>query len=124
MMEILNRPRRLRRNEAIRSLTRETCISIDDLVYPIFVRDGENIKEEICSMKGVYRYSVDRILEEIEEVASLGIRAVLLFGIPDKKDEVGSGAYDDAGVIQRAVSEIKKNYPQMYVITEIGRAHV
>lgn len=119
MMEILNRPRRLRRNEAIRSLTRETCISIDDLVYPIFVRDGENIKEEICSMKGVYRYSVDRILEEIEEVASLGIRAVLLFGIPDKKDEVGSGAYDDAGVIQRAVREIKKNYPQMYVITDI-----
>lgn len=107
-MEILNRPRRLRKNEIIRSLIRETKLSIEDFIYPIFVQEGTGIKEEIPSMEGIYRYSVDKVLKEIEEVESLGIKAILLFGIPENKDEFGTEGYTEDGIIQR----------------EIGRAHV
>lgn len=118
-MEILNRPRRLRKNEIIRSLIRETKLSIEDFIYPIFVQEGTGIKEEIPSMEGIYRYSVDKVLKEIEEVESLGIEAILLFGIPENKDEFGTEGYTEDGIIQRAVREIKKVFPQMYVITDV-----
>ncbi|HHV26781.1 porphobilinogen synthase [Anaerosalibacter bizertensis] len=118
-MEILNRPRRLRKNETIRSLIRETKLSIEDFIYPIFVQEGTGIKEEIFSMEGIYRYSVDKVLKEIEEVESLGIKAILLFGIPENKDEFGTEGYTEDGIIQRAVREIKKVFPQMYVITDV-----
>lgn len=118
-MEILNRPRRLRKNEAIRSLVRETKLSVDDFIYPIFVEEGTNIKEEIPSMEGIYRYSVDKVLAEVEEVERLGIKAILLFGIPENKDEIGSRGYSSNGIIQNAVREIKKVFPQIYIITDV-----
>ncbi|MDI3311057.1 MAG: porphobilinogen synthase, partial [Thermoanaerobacterium sp.] len=118
-MKMLNRPRRLRENEIIRSMIRETSISVDDLIYPMFVVPGENIKEEISAMPGVYRYSVDKLINEVKEVYDLRIPAVLLFGIPSKKDELGSEAYDENGIIQRAVKSIKESIPQMIVITDV-----
>lgn len=118
-MNILNRPRRLRKNETIRNLIRETKLSVEDFIYPIFVEEGTNIKEEIPSMEGVYRYSVDRVLKEVEEVESLGIKAILLFGIPANKDELGTEGYAEDGIVQKAAREIKKVFPQMYVITDV-----
>lgn len=118
-MNILNRPRRLRKNETIRNLIRETKLSVEDFIYPIFVEEGTNIKEEIPSMEGVYRYSVDRVLKEVEEVESLGIKAILLFGIPANKDELGTEGYAEDGIVQKATREIKKVFPQMYVITDV-----
>ncbi|NPA12880.1 MAG: porphobilinogen synthase [Aquificae bacterium] len=115
----VHRPRRLRKNENIRRLVRETTLSVDDLIYPIFIEDGENIKQEIPSMPDIYRYSIDRLDEELEEVVNLNIPAVLLFGIPSHKDDVGSDTWNDEGIIQRAVRHIKKNYPQLYVITDV-----
>ncbi|WP_434577267.1 porphobilinogen synthase [Thermoanaerobacterium thermosaccharolyticum] len=118
-MELLKRPRRLRANEVIRRMVKETSISVDDLIYPMFVVPGENIKEEISAMPGVYRYSVDKLINEVKEVYDLRIPAVLLFGIPSKKDELGSEAYDENGIIQRAVKSIKESIPQMIVITDV-----
>jgi porphobilinogen synthase len=118
-MELLKRPRRLRTNEVIRRMVKETSISVDDLIYPMFVVPGENIKEEIEAMPGVYRYSVDNLVKEVKEVYDLRIPAVLLFGIPSKKDELGSEAYDDDGIIQKAVKSIKESIPQMIVITDV-----
>lgn len=115
----VNRPRRLRKNESIRRLVRETNLTVDDLIYPIFIEDGENIKKEIPSMPDIYRWSLDRVDEELEEVVSLNIPAVLLFGIPSHKDEVGSDTWNEEGIIQRAIRHIKKNYPQLYVITDV-----
>lgn len=119
-MELLKRPRRLRTNEVIRRMVKETSISVDDLIYPMFVVPGENIKEEIEAMPGVYRYSVDNLVKEVKEVYDLRIPAVLLFGIPSNKDELGSEAYDDDdGIIQKAVKSIKESIPQMIVITDV-----
>ncbi|MCP2240783.1 porphobilinogen synthase [Thermoanaerobacterium thermosaccharolyticum] len=118
-MELLKRPRRLRANEVIRRMVKETSISVDDLIYPMFVVPGENIKEEISAMPGVNRYSVDKLINEVKEVYDLRIPAVLLFGIPSKKDELGSEAYDENGIIQRAVKSIKESIPQMIVITDV-----
>ncbi len=118
-MDLLNRPRRLRKNETIRSLIRETKLSVEDFIYPIFVEEGANIKEEIPSMEGIYRYSVDRVLKEVEEVESLGIKSILLFGIPASKDELGTEGYAEDGIVQKATREIKKVFPQMYVITDV-----
>ncbi|WKV09268.1 porphobilinogen synthase [Thermoanaerobacterium sp. CMT5567-10] len=118
-MELLKRPRRLRANEVIRRMVKETSISVDDLIYPMFVVPGENIKEEISAMPGVYRYSVDKLINEVKEVHNLKIPAVLLFGIPSKKDELGSEAYDDDGIVQKAVKSIKESIPQMIVITDV-----
>jgi len=113
------RPRRLRRTENIRSLVRETHLTVDDLIYPLFICEGENIKQEIKSMPEVYRFSIDKVLEEIKEVTQLGIKAVLLFGIPDKKDEVGTSAYMEKGIIQKAVRAIKDKFPELIVITDV-----
>ncbi len=115
----IHRPRRLRKNENIRRLIRETHISIDDFIYPLFIEDGQNIKLEIPSMPGIFRYSIDRLSEELDEISKLNIPAVLLFGIPSQKDAVGSDTWSDEGIIQRAVRFIKENYPHLYVITDV-----
>ncbi len=115
----IHRPRRLRKNENIRRLVRETTLSVNDFIYPIFIEDGQNIKSEIQSMPGIYRYSIDRLSEELDEVSELNIPAVLLFGIPSEKDAVGSDTWSEEGIIQRAVRFIKENYPDLYVITDV-----
>ncbi len=115
----IHRARRLRKNENIRRLVRETSLSVDDLIYPIFVEEGKNIKVEIPSMPNIYRYSLDRLDEELEEVAKLNIPAVILFGVPKHKDDVGSESWNDKGIIQKTVRYIKENYPQLYVITDV-----
>jgi len=114
-----SRPRRLRRNENIRRLVRETYLSLNDLIYPIFVRYGENVVEEVPSMPGVYRYSVDKVADAVKEVRDLGIPAVILFGIPEHKDEEGSDTWSDEGIIQKALRKIKKEVPDIYVITDV-----
>jgi len=113
------RPRRLRRTENIRSLVRETHLSVNDLIYPLFICEGKNIKQEVKSMPEVYRFSIDKALEEIKEATQLRIKAVLLFGIPDKKDEVGTSAYMEKGIIQKAVRAIKDKFPELIVITDV-----
>lgn len=113
-----NRNRRLRRNESIRSLVRETHLHVDDLIYPIFVAEGENIRREIPSMPGIYNLSLDQLKEEMDEVVSLNIKAVLLFGIPHEKDECGTQAYHDHGIVQEATRFIKENYPSILVIAD------
>ncbi|AEB76679.1 porphobilinogen synthase [Clostridium botulinum] len=118
-MNIVKRPRRLRVNRVIRDLVRETTLNMNDFIYPLFVVEGENIKKEISSLKGQYQFSIDKLEEEIKELVSLGIKSVILFGIPDVKDEVGCGAYDDNGIIQRAVREIKGKFKDMYVVTDL-----
>ena len=113
------RMRRLRVNPSMRRLVRETNVSVDDLVYPLFVREGEGIKEPIKSMTGCYHFSPDTIADEASEVASLGIPAVLLFGLPGRKDETGSEAWAEDGVVQRAIRQIKKATPELLVITDV-----
>lgn len=113
------RMRRLREKALTRNLIRETHLSKDNLIYPIFAVEGTNIKREIPSMFDCYHYSVDRINEEIKELVSLGINYVLLFGVPDVKDELGSSAYDENGIVQKAIREIKRVNPNMYVITDV-----
>ncbi|WP_448587909.1 porphobilinogen synthase [Thermocrinis sp.] len=113
------RPRRLRQKESIRRLVRETRLSVDDLIYPIFVRHGENIVEEVPSMPGVFRYSVDKVVDAVKEVRDLGIPAIILFGIPEHKDEVGSDTWSHEGIIQRALRKIKKEVPDIYLITDV-----
>ena len=115
----VNRLRRLRKNENIRRLVRENHLLVDDLIYPIFIEDGKDIKKEIPSMPGIFRWSLDRVNEELDEVANLGIPAVLLFGIPSHKDEVGSDTWNEEGIIQRAIRHIKKHYPNLYIITDV-----
>lgn len=115
----MNRTRRLRKNENIRRLVRENKLTIDDLIYPLFIEEGENIETEIVSMPGIKRFSLDRISNELDEVVALNIPAVLLFGIPSQKDEVGSETWNDNGIMQQAVRFIKKNYPSLYVITDV-----
>jgi porphobilinogen synthase len=113
------RLRRLRRTEGLRALVRENQVQVGDLIYPMFVVEGRGIKQEVASMPGIFRFSPDQLLPEIEEIAGLRIPAVLLFGIPEHKDEVGSSAYDREGVIQQAVRTIKKSVPQLLVITDV-----
>lgn len=113
------RPRRLRTNESIRSMVRETRISADSLILPLFLEEGENIKNPIPSMEGHYRYSPDRVAEAIEEALKMGVGKVLLFGIPKHKDEYGSSAYDANGVVQRGIRKIKEEYSEMYIITDV-----
>ncbi|HIE53228.1 MAG TPA: porphobilinogen synthase [Armatimonadetes bacterium] len=114
----VTRLRRLRAKENFRRLVRETHLSVDDLIYPLFVIYGRNVKQEIPSMPGIYRWSLDRLPEEIEEVAALDIPAVLLFGIPEHKDEVGSGAYDEHGIVQEAIRVIKGTAPELLVVAD------
>lgn len=113
------RMRRIRNNKILREMTQETSLDVKDFIYPLFVVEGENIKREIPSLVDQYHYSVDMLDAEIKELENLGIRAVILFGIPDKKDSVGSGAYDENGIVQRAVREIKKKHPDFIVITDV-----
>jgi porphobilinogen synthase len=113
------RLRRLRRTESLRALVRENRIEIGDLIYPIFVEAGSGIKQEIASMPGIFHFSVDQLLPEVEEVAKLKIPAVLLFGIPEDKDEVGSAAYHPQGVIQQAIRAIKQSVPELLVVTDV-----
>ncbi len=114
-----NRTRRLRKSEGIRRLVQETKLSVDDFVYPLFIEEGENIETEIVSIPGIKRYSLDRISKELEEVVELNIPAVLLFGIPSNKDEEGTETWNDNGIMQQAIRFIKKNYPTLYVITDV-----
>ena len=116
---MLYRPRRLRSSEAVRSMVRETRVSADSLIYPMFVIEGENIKEEIEAMPGQYRYSIDRMGECFEEVIAAGVKSVMLFGIPAYKDEIGSDAWDDNGIIQKALRAAKEKYPELYYITDV-----
>lgn len=117
--ELTNRPRRLRTSPVLRSMVRETRISTDTLVYPFFVVEGENIKEEIKTMPGQYRWSIDRLPELFDNLKSSGVSSVLIFGIPDHKDEIGSSAWDENGIVQKALRYIKKEYPDMYCITDV-----
>ncbi len=113
------RPRRLRRTEALRAMVRETELSVKHLIYPLFVCPGKKFREEVSSMPGVYRLSVDEAVREAREVYELGIPAVILFGIPEKKDEIGSEAYAKKGIVQQAIQAIKKEVPELIVITDV-----
>ncbi len=113
------RPRRLRADENLRRLVRETVLSVDDLIYPMFVVHGYNIKTEISSMPGCYQYSVDNLVIAAKELAALGIPATILFGIPETKDPFGSEAYADDGIIQRAVAALKEAVPELLVMTDV-----
>ncbi len=113
------RMRRLRSSEALRGMVRETVLRPEDFIYPLFVCEGEGVRRPVGSMPGVSQLSVDQTLAEVEEVLALGIRGVLLFGIPDAKDEIGTGAYAGDGIVQRAVRELKAHYPDLLVITDV-----
>jgi len=113
------RPRRLRKNESFRSLIRETHLCADQLIYPLFITHGKKIREEIPSMPGVFRMSVDQLEKEGKECLSLGLNSVLLFGLPEKKDPMGSGAHAKDGIIQQAIRELKNKVPDLIVITDV-----
>jgi porphobilinogen synthase len=113
------RPRRLRKSASIRDMVRETTLSVKDFICPLFVKPGEGIKDPIPSMPGQHQFSVDSLVKEAEEIWSMGIPSVILFGLPDRKDAVGSRSYADDGVVQRGVSAIKRNLPDMVVMTDV-----
>ncbi|WP_163582379.1 porphobilinogen synthase [Gracilibacillus saliphilus] len=113
-----DRHRRLRHSSVMRRFVRETDLKVDDLVYPLFVVEGENIKNEVSSMPGVFQVSLDHLDEEVEELLALGIPSILLFGVPKEKDEVGSGAYDPNGIVQLAIRQIKQKTDQLLVIAD------
>lgn len=113
------RPRRMRKNEAFRGLIRETQLSAAQLVYPLFVMPGKKKREEISSMPGVFRISIDQLAKEGKECLELGINSVILFGLPEKKDAMGSGAHVNDGIIQRAIRELKNKVPELIVITDV-----
>ncbi len=119
MFQPLYRPRRLRLNENIRRMVRETKLSPDDFIYPLFVCHGKGVKKEIGSMPGNYQQSIDNLVKDCEEVKDLGIPAVILFGIPEHKDEVGSEGYSDDGIVQHAIKAIKNKMPDLTVITDV-----
>jgi porphobilinogen synthase len=113
------RPRRMRQTDTLRAMVRETHLRPDMLVYPLFAIYGENVKNPVASMPGVFQFSVDRLVEEAREVASLGIRSVLLFGIPEVKDEAATGAYDPEGIVQRAIRALKAEMPELTLIADV-----
>ena len=113
------RHRKLRTSAVMRNLVKDVYVSKEDLIYPIFVEEGENIKNEIESMPGIFRYSLDRIDEELDALVELGINSILLFGIPKHKDECATASYKEAGVIQNAIRYIKKNYPNFLIIGDV-----
>ena len=112
------RPRRLRRNEALRRMVRETTLSVDNLMYPLFVCPGKGTRKEIASLPGQYHLSVDQLAREAESIATLGIPSVILFGLPEKKDSVGSEAWHPEGIVQRAIRAIKKATPELVVAAD------
>ena len=111
---MMERPRRLRGNPVLRKMVRETRMDPSALIYPLFVREGENIREEISAMPGQFRYSVDQLPYFLEELANSGVSSVMLFGIPDHKDAEGSGAWAEDGIVQRALQTAKKEVPELY----------
>ena len=113
------RPRRLRRNESIRRMVRETTLSVNDLIYPLFVTEGKDVKNPILSMPGNFQLSIDELVKEVKKVHQLGIPSIILFGIPAEKDTLGSDALNDDGIIQRSVRAIKDAVPEMYLITDV-----
>ena len=115
----LNRMRRLRRTSPFREMVRETSLAAEDFILPLFVRPGENIRKEVSSMPGVYQTSVDKLVEECEAVYTDGVRAVILFGIPEHKDSLGTEAYDDNGIIPKSIRAIKAKTPELIVITDV-----
>ncbi|HEX8368170.1 MAG TPA: porphobilinogen synthase [Pyrinomonadaceae bacterium] len=115
----VSRLRRLRKTAALRDMFRETSLSKKDFIYPLFVVEGSGVKKEISSMPGNFQMSIDNVLRECDELVNLGINSILLFGIPETKDEVGSGAYDANGIIQKAVRGVKKEFPEMLVVTDV-----
>lgn len=112
------RHRRLRQSEVLRALVRETTLSTDDFIYPLFIVEKDGVKEEVSSMPGVYQMSLQYLEEEMNELDSLRIRSVILFGVPNKKDELGTEAYAEEGIVQRAIRQIKKTHPHMLVIAD------
>ncbi|MBS4025615.1 MAG: porphobilinogen synthase [Clostridia bacterium] len=113
------RPRRIRQGENFRNMVRENHLRVDDLVYPLFVAEGKNIKNPVSSMPGVFQLCIDNLLREVEEAVKVNIPAILLFGIPKDKDEVGTEAYADKGIVQEAIRTIKEHFPQIAVITDV-----
>ena len=118
-MDLLYRPRRLRSSARLRKMVRETRVDKSSLIYPMFVTEGTNVKEEIPSMAGQYRYSVDRMEEKLTELAEAGVGGVMLFGIPDHKDEIGSGAYAEDGIVQKGFRKAKEVCPELYLIGDV-----
>jgi porphobilinogen synthase len=117
-MNLIQRPRRLRRNESIRAIVRETSLSPDDFVYPLFVCEGEGVRREINSMPGCFNLSIDELVREVEGAHKFGIKSVILFGVPDEKDSVGTQAYAEDGIIQRAIRAIKREISDVLVIAD------
>ena len=118
-MDMIVRPRRLRSSETLRKMVRETRVDKSSLIYPMFVMDGENTVEEISAMPGQFRYTVDRVGEEFQRLTDAGVSSVMLFGIPEHKDEIGSQAWAEDGVVQRALRVAKKDFPNLYMITDV-----
>ena len=118
-MDLRYRPRRLRSSARLRKMVRETRVDKSSLIYPMFVTEGTNVKEEIPSMAGQYRYSVDRMEEKLTELAEAGVGGVMLFGIPDHKDEIGSGAYAEDGIVQKGFRKAKEVCPELYLIGDV-----
>ncbi|MFS0646390.1 porphobilinogen synthase [Siminovitchia sp. 179-K 8D1 HS] len=112
------RHRRLRRSPGIRSMVRETHLHPEDFIYPLFIAEGENKRNEVSSMPGVDQISLDLLKDELDELVSLGIQSVILFGVPDEKDDCGTGAYDDQGIVQKATRVIKEHAPEMLVVAD------
>ena len=115
----VSRLRRLRKSANLRDMFRETALSKSDFIFPLFVAEGANVRREIGSMPNIFQLSIDNVLRECDELSALGINAVLLFGIPDFKDEAGSSGYHAEGIVQKATREIKKNFPEMLVVTDV-----
>ncbi|MBT8407029.1 MAG: porphobilinogen synthase, partial [Deltaproteobacteria bacterium] len=113
------RPRRLRRDEIVRRMVRETRLSVNDFIYPLFVVPGSTVRQPVASMPGVFQLSIDELVEEATEVRDLGIPSILLFGIPEAKDEIGSGAYAQDGIVQQAVRELKEKVSDLLVVTDV-----
>ena len=123
-MNTANRPRRLRSGAVLRKMVRETRMDKASLIYPMFLVEGENVREEISSMPGQYRYSMDRMGEKLEELSDAGVSSVMFFGIPKQKDELGSMAYAEDGVVQRAFRKAKREYPNLYLIGDVCTCEV
>jgi len=113
------RPRRLRKNRQLREMIAETSLAVDDLIYPMFVTPGKGVKKEVKSMPGIYQQSVDNLVKEAKEVRKLGVNSILLFGIPEHKDELGTEGYAENGIIQKALRELKKRVKNLIIITDV-----
>ncbi|WP_297404776.1 porphobilinogen synthase [uncultured Cetobacterium sp.] len=116
---MFNRTRRLRNSQVLRNMVKNVDFSMDNLIYPLFIEEGTNVKVEISSMEGQYRLSLDNLYDELKELKELGVKSLLLFGIPLKKDPVGSEAYNDKGIVQEGIRFIKKHFPEFFIVTDV-----